>query len=133
MIDRIAVARDIMMDFARSTGLSPATESPRRYLWTDSFAVCNLLGLYDQTKDVHFTDLALKLVDQVHSTLGRYRQDDTRIGWISGLGEREAKAHPTAGGLRIGKKLKERRRTEPHDERLARLGLRFQPLLELAR
>jgi len=117
-MDRTAAARGIMMDFARSTGLSPATGSPRRYLWTDAFAVCNFLALYDETGDVHFMDLALELVDQVHYILGRYRQDDSRNGWISGLGESEAKTHPTAGGLRIGKQLRERRLTEPLDERL---------------
>ena len=38
--------REIMMEFARKTGLSPASGAPRRYLWTDAFAVCNFLGLY---------------------------------------------------------------------------------------
>ncbi len=90
----------------------------RRYLWTDAFAVCNFLGLYEETGDVKFKDLALQLVGQVHSTLGRYRQDDTRDGWISGLDEEEGRLHPTAGGLRIGKELKERKSTEPLDERL---------------
>jgi len=35
-----------MTEFARLTGLSPASSAPRRYLWTDAFAVCNFLGLY---------------------------------------------------------------------------------------
>jgi hypothetical protein len=40
------------------------------------------------------------------------------VGWISGLSEREGELHPTRGGLRIGKRLPERRRDEPFDERL---------------
>jgi hypothetical protein len=106
-----------MADFARLTGLLP-TGIPDRYLWTDAFAVCNLLGLYGETGDGKWKDLAVQLVGQVHSTLGRYRKDDTMAGWISGLGQKEASLHPTAGGLRIGKKLKERKATEPLDERL---------------
>jgi hypothetical protein len=117
-MDRIAAARDIMTDFARSTGLSPIAEPSRRYLWTDAFAVCNFLGLYEETGDTQFRSLAVQLVDQVHSMLGRYRPDDTRSGRLSGLKEKEAKLHPTAGGLRIGKQLRERRPTEPLDERL---------------
>jgi hypothetical protein len=117
-MDRLAAAQHIMTEFARSTGLSPVSGSPRRYLWTDAFAVCNLLGLFKETGDTQFKDLALQLVDQVHSILGRYRKDDTRSGWISGLDEEGARRHPTAGGLRIGKQLKERRPTEPLDEQL---------------
>ena len=54
---------------------------------------------------------------QVHHTLGRHRADDHRHGWISGLDEAEGEAHPTAGGLRIGKPLPERAPGEPLDER----------------
>ena len=107
-----------MMEFARLTGLSPASGSPQRYLWTDAFAVCNFLGLYRETGEVEFKDLAFQLVDQVHSVLGRHRRDDSRSGWISGLDEREGRVHPTRGGLRIGKKLKERRPNDLFDERL---------------
>jgi hypothetical protein len=117
MTDRIAGAHEIMRTFARSTGLSPVSASPRRYLWTDAFAVCNFLGLFQETEDTESRVLALRLVDQVHSTLGRYRQDDARSGWISGLDEEGARLHPTAGGLRIGKQLRERRPTEPLNER----------------
>ena len=39
-------------------------------------------------------------------------------GWISGLEEQAGCRHPTAGGLRIGKSLKERSANEPLDERL---------------
>jgi hypothetical protein len=110
--------RQIMAEFARLTGLSPVGKSPRRYLWTDAFAVCNFLELYDQTGDERYRQLALDLVDQVHNTLGRHRHDDPRTGWISGLDEQEGKKHPTAGGLRIGKKMNERGRADPLDESL---------------
>jgi hypothetical protein len=109
------IARDIMLEFAETTGLSPEGAPPERYLWTDAFAVCNFLGLYRQTADKRYKHLALLLVEQVHNLLGRHRPDDRRTGWISGLGEEEGKRHPTRGGLRIGKKLRERRPEEPFD------------------
>jgi hypothetical protein len=105
-----------MTEFARLTGLSPASRAPRRYLWTDAFAVCNFLGLYQETGGEEFKDLALQLVDQVHHTLGRHRGDDSRTGWISGLDEQRGRQHPTRGGLRIGKQLQERGPTVPFDE-----------------
>lgn len=107
-----------MLDFARRTGLDPAGARPRRYLWTDSFAVCNFFGLFRRDDDPHFLKLGLALVDQVHRTLGRHRADGSRRGWISGLGEVEGERHPTRGGLRIGKPMNERRPGEPTDERL---------------
>ncbi len=110
--------RKIMTEFAEETGLLLASTSPERYLWTDAFAVCNFLGLYRQCGDDQYMRLALALVNQVHFILGRYRQDDSRTGWISGLDEEEGQRHPTIGGLRIGKKMKERRPTEPFDESL---------------
>ena len=112
------LVREIMMEFAGETGLSPARKSPRRYLWTDAFGVCNFLGLYDQTGEETYLDLALQLVDQVHQTLGRHREDDSRTGWISGLDEEQGRKHPTRGGLRIGKELNERKPRDPLDERL---------------
>lgn len=106
-----------MMCFAERTGLD--AEGPKeRYLWTDAFAVCNFLSLAQATDDERFTELALRLVEQVHRVLGRHRAEDSRTGWISGLGEEEGKSHPTRGGLRIGKKLPERSPGEPIDERL---------------
>ena len=113
----IAAVRDIMIAFAERTGLVPGA-APVRYLWTDAFAVCNFLGLYRQSGDEKFLRLALDLIDQVHRILGRHRDDDSRTGWLSGLDDAEAAKHPTAGGLRIGKKLNERGPTEPWDERL---------------
>ena len=114
----ISTTSEIMMDFAGITGLSPSAKVQRRYLWTDSFAVCNFLGLFLQTKDERYRDLALRLVDQVHNVLGRYREDDVRSGWISGLDEESGRKHPTMGGLRIGKQMNERKPSEPFDETL---------------
>ena len=114
----LELSKSIMLEFASNTGLEPAAVTPRRYLWTDGFAVCNFLELYGQTKDVKFLDLALALADQVHHTLGKHRVDDLqkRHGWISGLSEEEGELHPTQGGLRIGKKLPERLAMEPFDD-----------------
>jgi hypothetical protein len=114
----LSVAREIMMEFADQTGLSSTGKAPRRYLWTDAFAVCNFLELYHQTGDEKCKDLALRLVGQVHDILGRHREDDPRTGWISGLQEEEGKRHPTKGGLRIGKKMNERRPGDPLDDEL---------------
>ncbi len=116
--ETIALAQEIMQDFARLTGLEPASDHPRRYLWTDAFAVCNYLELFRLISDKNYLDLALHLVDQVHHTLGRHRDDDTRRGWISGLDNQEGERHPTARGLRIGKRLNERKADEPPNERL---------------
>lgn len=113
-----SMASRIMLEFAAMSGLSPAGTSPQRYLWTDAFAVCNLIGLYLQTGDERCRELALLLVDQVHNILGRHRGDDGRTGWISGLDEEEGSRHPTIGGLRIGKGMRERRPGEPFDESL---------------
>ncbi len=109
---------ELMMKFASMTGLPPASNVPRRYLWTDAFAVCNFLGLHKETREARYKALAIALVDQVHEVLGRHRRDDPRTGWISGLGEHEGRLHPTRGGLRIGKQLPERKPGEPLDERL---------------
>jgi len=113
-----SIVRNVMIEFANQTGLLSAMELPRRYLWTDAFAVCNFLELYRQTSDEQYKKLALHLVDQVHNVLGRYRDDDPRTGWISGLDEQEGRLHPTRGGLRIGKGMNERRPDDPYDEQL---------------
>jgi hypothetical protein len=110
----LSVVREIMSEFAYHTGLSSEKE-PQRYLWTDSFAVCNFLELHHRTGEERYKKLALLLVDQVHHVLGRHRKDDPRTGWISGLNEKEGENHPTKGGLRIGKELYEREPGEPYD------------------
>jgi hypothetical protein len=113
-----SVVRDVMIEYADLTGLLSDRKVPRRYLWTDAFAVCNFLGLYRQTRDEQYKDLALRLVDQVHLVLGRHRDDDSRTGWISGLSEHEGRLNPTRGGLRIGKGMNERGPGDPYDEEL---------------
>ncbi|MEJ2241941.1 MAG: hypothetical protein P8Y18_07345 [Candidatus Bathyarchaeota archaeon] len=113
----LSVVREIMNNFSYSTGLS-SKNTPRRYLWTDAFAVCNFLELYHRTEEETFKQFALNLVDQVHHVLGKHREDDPRKGWISGLSEREGEKHPTKGGLRIGKELNEREIGETLDTRL---------------
>ena len=110
MSRRTEQAVELLLAFADRTGLG-STTPPQRYLWTDAFAVCTLLG-------VGHRKLALALVDQVHHVLGRHRPDDPRTGWISGLPEADGERHPTRGGLRIGKPLPERAPSEPLDERL---------------
>ena len=106
-----------MDEFAAATGLT-GSAPPRRYLWTDAFAVCNFIGLYRESGKSQDLDRALRLVDQVHHILGRHRPDDERRGWISGLADAEGELHPTRGGLRIGKKLPEREADESLDARL---------------
>jgi hypothetical protein len=46
MMQPTSSASAIMLNFANSTGLTISSHEPRRYLWTDAFAVCNFLGLY---------------------------------------------------------------------------------------
>jgi len=115
----LRIVRDLLLDFADSTGLTPGRK-PRRYLWNDAFAVCGFLELYTRTGDEEYKRLVLRLVDQVHHVLGRHREDDVRTGWISGLDELEGEKHPTIGGLRIGKELRERAPDEPFNELLER-------------
>jgi hypothetical protein len=114
---RTAQALELMTRFAERTGAT-ARRAPRRYLWTDAFAVCNLLGLEHATGDGRHRESALQLVDHVHHALGRHRSDDGRTGWLSGLGDQEGEAHPTRGGLRIGKPLPERTPDERAEDRL---------------
>jgi hypothetical protein len=108
------MAIGLMNGFAERTGLT-SEEPARRYLWTDAFAVCNFLALEQKVGGGHYRELALRLVDQVHRELGRHRADDARRGWIAGVSEEEGTAHPTRGGLRIGKPLPERAADEPAD------------------
>ena len=72
----------------------------RRYLWTDAFIVCNLLG----ADDAELVNRARGLVDKVHSVLGSYATNDGlgRLGTLS-----PDPSRPTLGGLRIGKDLPE--------------------------
>lgn len=110
-------ARDIMQRFAIATQLSTTINSsatqPRRYLWTDAFAVCNYLSLYRQSATPFFLQQALQLVSQVHQVLGQERKDSGHKGWLSGLDDDQAQLHPTIAGLRIGKALNQRSEDDP--------------------
>jgi hypothetical protein len=117
-MNNIMKLQEIMADFSDRTGLTTGSHDTKRYLWTDAFAVCNFLELFLQTGEEQYKEEALVLVDQVHAVLGRHRDDDSRSGWISGLDGEEGKLHPTAGGLRIGKKSNERQADEPYNDRL---------------
>ncbi|MHA2245017.1 MAG: hypothetical protein ACXADY_08615 [Candidatus Hodarchaeales archaeon] len=107
----MSIAIELMMEFSDDTGLT-SNKPQRRYLWTDGFATCNLLGLYQMTNENNFKNLAIQLVDQVHRTLGKHREDDARSGWLG------SKNHPTVNGLRIGKPLNERKPHEPFSPNL---------------
>ncbi len=117
-MSKLEAAQKIMADFATRTGITKEGAMPERYLWTDAFAVCNYLELYKRTGEEAHLETALRLVEQVHLILGRYSDNDPRNGWISGLSHEQGRLHPTAGGLRIGKKLPERRADEPFDQQL---------------
>ena len=114
---RAAEALRLMRAFIDRTGVVTG-RAQVRYLWTDAFALCNFVGLARTTGNPELVELGRLLVDRVHHTLGRHRPDDTRTGWISGASEAEGEAHPTRGGLRIGKRRPERASAEPADERL---------------
>jgi hypothetical protein len=115
-MERLRTAVELTAGFLERTGIDPAdpARSETRYLWTDAFAVCNLLALARATSQDRYTALAVRLVDRVHETLGRHRRGDPRTGWLGEASE----SHPTRGGLRIGKKLPERGPDEPADPRL---------------
>ena len=117
MQDHQQYAAKLIADFAERTGLISDVPA-QRYLWTDAFGIYTLLELYARSSDVRYRVQCEQLIDQVHNVLGRLRPDDTRGGWLSGLDEAEGAAHPTSGGLRIGKPLPERGPHEPFDERL---------------
>jgi hypothetical protein len=102
VVERLALAAGILDDFAASSGLTAAAP-PRRYLWTDAFAVMTWVGLRERTGERRFLELARHLVEQVHQVLGAHREND---------------AHPTARGLRIGKQRPERQPHEPYDPEL---------------
>jgi hypothetical protein len=114
---RLQQASALLTGFAARTGVTGGAPQVR-YLWTDAFATCTLLGLGEATGAGEYREAALRLVDAVHHVLGRHRGDGTRSGWLSGLDATAGEAHPTRGGLRIGKRLPERRAGEPLDERL---------------
>jgi hypothetical protein len=115
--ERIAAAESLIHAFLDRTGVTGRAPS-RRYLWTDAYAVLALVGLYRRTSRQEHLDSALALAQLVHHELGRFRADDARQGWISGLSGEDGTRRPTAGGLRIGKPEPERPPGAVLDERL---------------
>jgi len=114
--EQTTAAMKLMTEFIDRTGVLTG-RSQVRYLWTDAFAVHNLVALASAAGKPELLRVARTLVDRVHHTLGRHRPDDhARSGWISGASEAEGEAHPTRGGLRIGKRLPERPAGAPPDE-----------------
>lgn len=118
-IKNVKKARALMEDFLERTGIKGTVGDPSiRYLWTDALAVQCCFALAHLTDDDNYVKNGLDLIDRVHRRLGQFRPDDRRTGWISGLSEAEGSRHPTAGGLRIGKRLPERKSGEPYDPQL---------------
>lgn len=108
MKENLIEAKSLMDSFLARTGVDSPKGDPReRYLWTDAFAVQGCFALSGLLDDESYKQKALNLIELVHTTLGKHREDDERTGRISGLTEKEGKEHPTAGGLRIGKALPE--------------------------
>ena len=113
----LARAEAHLDEFLRRTGVRGGAGDPsRRYLWNDAHAVQTLISVARRRGTREPIEDAVRLADLVHRTLGRHRKDDPRIGWISGLDELAGEQHPTKGGLRIGKPLRERAIGEPFDE-----------------
>ena len=65
----------LMTEFAERTGVTSGRE-PRRYLWTDAFAVCNYLGLARATGRDQYTAIAIRLIDQVHRLMHLWKSGD---------------------------------------------------------
>jgi hypothetical protein len=103
----LALAAKLMGDFLNVSSIC-GKGTPRRYLWTDAFAVTNLF-------DMGMNEKATELINAVHHVLGKHRDDDYRKGWISGLDDSKGEQSPTIGGLRIGKKMPERTEWEQPD------------------
>jgi hypothetical protein len=78
----------LMSEFAMKTGLSKTKEKQRRYLWTDAFAVCNFLELFERTGDEQYRRRATELIDQVHRCLGGIAMT---ISEVAGLADSTSK------------------------------------------
>lgn len=110
-------AAELMRAFVVRTGVVGDRPS-HRYLWTDAFAVCNLLGLAASGELNDGVELARRLVDRVHDTLGRHDPAHGDNQPLGGRDEETRRQAPTSAGLRIGKPLPQRRPDEPPDPRL---------------
>ena len=114
--DRIAAR--LMLEFATRTGLFRKLKVRVDIFGPMHSQSATFLSFSRAQVNQKYREYAIRLIDQVHQVLGRYRDDDVRHGWISGLDEETGRRHPTIAGLRIGKPLKERQNAEPFDERL---------------
>ncbi|KAA8909396.1 hypothetical protein FN846DRAFT_898317 [Sphaerosporella brunnea] len=85
-------------DAAQKWTPAPLEEGHRgRYLWTDAFGVLNFLTLHMLTSEPHYLTFAHRLIETVHSVLGRTRDGTS---FLPGASE----SAPLSGGLRIGKR-----------------------------
>jgi hypothetical protein len=78
--DSTVLLKDFMTEFANSTGVSPESSYSKRYLWTDAFAVCNFLELYNRTNEKIYLNLALTLIYQVNHVLRQYSPKNEKMG-----------------------------------------------------
>ena len=113
---RVLSAIELMGGFAERTGTT-SDRPQQRYLWTDSFAVCNLLGLARVTGDEQYKQARSEVgraacIRSWGATVAMVRVPGGSAAWS----DREGENHPTHGGLRIGKRLAERGPAEPFDE-----------------
>ena len=104
--------KKLMDEFALGTGLEPIIETPRRYLWTDAFAVCNFLELYARTANEAYmapclAPSSIRSMRFWENTAQMILEAGGSVDWTSKRGE----CIPRRGGLRIGKKV-ERAKTE---------------------
>lgn len=115
-LDRVGTARRLLDAYERRTGVAEGDgeAAARRYLWTDALAVSVEIRLSRHLPEADRSRRASRLATLVHEVLGSHRSDDPRSGRLPGADD----AHPTAGGLRIGKPLPERLPGEAFDERL---------------
>ena len=98
-----------LVDFAKRTSVRLRLAAILTGILDGPVRVCNAWRCSRQAESEYPALRVTESIDQVHRVLGQYRDDDVRSGWISGLDEEVGRCHPTAGGLRIGKPLKDER------------------------
>jgi len=85
---------------AGETAVPWENQTQRRYLWTDSFAVVNMVTMYHRTEDKAWLAKAEKLVEAVESSLGQTRGKRASIKMVAVDQKRPFRK---CKGLRIGK------------------------------
>lgn len=85
---------------AGETAVPWENQTQRRYLWTDSFAVVNMVTLYHRTEDKAWLAKAEKLVEAVESSLGQARGNGALTEMVDVDQKRLFRKYK---GLRIGK------------------------------